>query len=365
MTTRNEVIDFIRGLSILSVILLHCKIHLPVDPSLLSITWVKWLLGSGYYGVMIFFVVSGFLITSTCLQRWGKLQSINISQFYLMRFARIIPCFLALLAVLSLLDLIGLKGFTINNTSLLQALFSALTFQINWLEAKVGYLPASWNILWSLSVEEIFYLFLPLLCFVFRKKNLILVMFVFILLGPLARTKFTDNDIWSDHSYLSCMDGIVIGCLAAMLADKVKSIQLSRYLLLLGCLLFGFIFFFRKEAVEIGVTGLGLNITILEIGIAMIILATLQTHFRWFRLVRWFGRNSYEIYLTHSFVVLFLMNILYRASQPTWIIVFEYLCIVLCSGLLGQSIATYYSEPLNLYIRKRNFSYKIGYLSEG
>ncbi len=362
MTNRNDVIDFIRGFSILSVILLHCKIHLGIDQSLLSATWVKWLLSSGYYGVMVFFVVSGFLITSTCIRKWNKLQLINLGQFYLMRFSRIIPCLVALLTVLSLLHLINVKGFIIQNASLQQALFSALTFQINWLEAKVGYLPANWDLLWSLSVEEVFYLFFPLLCLVLRnKKHLVFAMFIFILLGPLARIKFTDNDMWSDHSYLSCMDGIAIGCLSAMLADKVRSITLSRFLFILGCLLFGFIFFFRRQAFDIGVTSIGLNVTLLEIGIAMIILATQQVNFKWFKIIPWFGRNSYEIYLTHGFVVLCATSILYRSNQPTWLIVTEYVVVVLCSGLLGQLIASYYSEPLNRYLREKIFMPKLSY----
>ena len=48
-----------------------------------------------------------------------------------------------------------------------RALFSALTFHLNWLEAKTGYLPANWDVMWSLSVEEMFYLFFPLVCLVF------------------------------------------------------------------------------------------------------------------------------------------------------------------------------------------------------
>lgn len=357
---RNDVIDLIRGLSILSVILLHCKIHLPVDQFFFSILWVKWLLSSGYYGVMSFFVVSGFLITSTCIRKWENLQSINIGQFYLLRFSRIIPCLVMLCTVLSMLHLIGVKGFIIQNATLQQVLFSALTFQINWLEAKVGYLPANWDILWSLSVEEVFYLFFPLLCLALREqKHLMFVMFALIVLGPLARTQFTDNEIWSDHSYFSCMDGIAIGCLAAMFADKVKSIQLSRSLFVLGILLFGFIFFFRKKAFDVGITSLGLNVTLLGIGIAMIILSTQQINLKWFRLVRWFGRNSYEIYLTHSFVVLLGASLLYDSNQPTWLIAIEYLIIVLSSGFLAQFIATYYSEPLNHYLRKRSFVHQL------
>lgn len=355
MKSRNEVIDLIRGLSILSVILLHCKVHLPIDQTLLSIVWVKWLLGSGYYGVVTFFVVSGFLITSACIKKWEQLPFINIGQFYLMRFSRIVPCLVALLGVLSLLHVIGVSGFVITNTSLKQATFSAATFQINWLQAKVGYLPASWDILWSLSIEEVFYLFFPVACFILRnQKYLAVMMLIFIFLGPLARTEFTENEIWSDHSYLSCMDGIAFGCLAAMLANKVRTTRQSRCLLFLGFVLTGFIFFFRKQSFDIGVTSLGLNVTFLELGVALILLATQQTHLQWFGMIRWFGRNSYEIYLTHSIVLIFAVSFLFHSVQQTWIILLEYIFIIVCSGLLGELISTFYSVPLNRYIRERS-----------
>ena len=73
---------------------------------------------------------------------------------------------LLLLAILSTLHLAQVRNFAIKpaTASLGRALFAALTFQVNVLEADHGYLPGSWDILWSLSVEEMFYLFFPLLC---------------------------------------------------------------------------------------------------------------------------------------------------------------------------------------------------------
>ncbi len=285
------------------------------------------------------------------LSQHDKNQSINVGQFYIMRFARIMPCLLALLVVSSLLHLMKVEGFVIHHTSLAKSLFSAITFHINWLEAKVGYLPANWDVLWSLSIEEMFYLFFPLLCLFLRKeKYLIAVMFIFILMGPFARTILTNNDIWSDHSYLSCMDGIAIGCLAAIFSDKLESKR--RAIFIIGCLLFGFIFLFRKQAFDMSIPAIGLNATFLEMGIACILIGTRQIDFKWVGWIRWFGRNSYEIYLTHSFVVIFAVDLLYRAMQPTWLIAFEYLAIVLCSAVVGQIISAYYSEPLNRYLRE-------------
>jgi peptidoglycan/LPS O-acetylase OafA/YrhL len=222
-------IDFIRGLSILSVIFLHINLVMPLASSslgaLLPPVLSKILLWSGYYGVITFFVVSGFLITTSAISRWGNLNQVKADQFYLIRFARIMPCLFALLIILTFLDGLGVKGFIINpdNTTLPRAIFAALTFHINWLEAQTGYLPAAWDVLWSLSIEEMFYLFFPFICrFTKGSWSFILLMLAFILVGPFARTVFTGNEIWMDHSYLSCMDGIAMGCLAALFASKYR-----------------------------------------------------------------------------------------------------------------------------------------------
>ena len=242
------------------------------------------------------------------------------------------PCFFALLIISILLHLMNMDGFVIQNASLGQTIFAALTFQINRLVANVGYpFPANWDVLWSLSVEEVFYLFFPLLCILLRKqKHLIIVMLMFIVIGPFARTQFTDNEIWSDHSYLSCMDGIAVGCLAAIVAKKARSKLMLISLLISGLILFSVIFFCRKQVFDLGMTALGLNVTILEIGIAFILIASLQmniglTGFARFNFIQWFGRNSYEIYLTHSFIIVFAANILSSIHQPTWLLSIEYL----------------------------------------
>ena len=149
--SRNDGIDFIRGLSIISVILLHVNILIPFERSsvgqLLSQQIYNIAFRSGYYGVIVFFVVSGFLITTSSIARWGNLSNIKPAQFYQIRFARIIPCLIGLLVILSVLHIANIEGFVITTTSLKQAIFSGLTFHINWLEAKTGYLPGSWDVL--------------------------------------------------------------------------------------------------------------------------------------------------------------------------------------------------------------------------
>src|SRR6476469_10963942 len=162
---RSPLIDIMRGLSILAVVLLHVDIRIPFAKGVMG-AWVprdisRVFFRSGYYGVKVFFVVSGFLITTTMLRRWGRLGRTDIATFYRLRAARIVPCLLVLLAVLTALHLWRVPGFTITRASLASALFAALTFHINTLEIAVGYLPGNWDVLWSLSVEEVFYFVYP------------------------------------------------------------------------------------------------------------------------------------------------------------------------------------------------------------
>ena len=162
---------------------------------------VNSLVYNGQYGVQIFFAVSGFLITSTSLRRWGTLSRVSVRDFYLLRFARIAPLLLSLLAVLSILHFAHVKDFVVptQRGGFGRALFAALTFHVNLvLEAWRGYLPANWDILWSLSVEEMFYFFFPLVCFMLaRSKLLIAFLLTFVLLGPFGRTVFAHgNAVW-------------------------------------------------------------------------------------------------------------------------------------------------------------------------
>ena len=160
--TRLNGVDALRSLAILFVLLNHVNIRLliarvPYTQGLPS-QLVASLFSNGQRGVQIFFAVSGFLITSMTLRRWGPLEKVRIRDFYMLRFARIAPLLLLLLAVLSILDQRQVAGFVIRPGAggLHQALFAALTFHINLLEAQRGYLPPNWDVLWSLSVEETF-----------------------------------------------------------------------------------------------------------------------------------------------------------------------------------------------------------------
>ena len=364
---RVQGIDILRGLCILAVVLHHINLRIRLDKTslapLLGRPTMSVLFWSGYYGVRVFFVISGFLIAGWSLKRWGSLDKLNLRQFYAMRFARIVPCLLGVLLLLSILDRAGAPRFVINtqHTSLPRALLAALTFHVNWLEGKTGYLPAAWDVLWSLSVEEVFYLFFPLLCRMLRKQwLLILLLCGFVVAGPFART-LIQTDPWVDYSYLSCMDGIALGCLAAMVAGRFKfSAKINLVFLWVGSLLCVFIEVFRGLQARLGLYRVGLDVAVLEVGAALLVIALQQRsesnaavgHWStgW---LRWFGRNSYEVYLTHMLVIWPMVGIFYRLHQSMNIAPVWFVAITAMTGLLGYAIARLYSEPLNKSLRRK------------
>jgi peptidoglycan/LPS O-acetylase OafA/YrhL len=261
--TRLDGVDVLRSLAIFFVLMNHVNMRLrsvkvPYTHGLPE-QLVSSLVWNGQFGVQIFFAVSGFLITSTALRRWGSLSHVNVRDFYLLRFARIAPLLLMLLGVLSILDLVHSKYFIISSKmgGLGRALFAALTFHVNVLEARRGYLPASWDILWSLSVEEMFYFFFPLVCRLLgRGKLLIGLLLMFVALGPLGRTAFTQgNEVWKEYSYLGGMDAIALGCLTALLVCRT---HLSRPALwTLGCIGTALLIFILGFSIRASNWGLG------------------------------------------------------------------------------------------------------------
>lgn len=365
-TKRNDSIDLMRGLAVIFVILLHIAIRIPLlQANIANHSFLQQfnniIFNSGYYAVIIFFVISGFLITHHSLTRWGSLSAINLQQFYQLRFARIFPMLFALILILSLLDLLSITGFVIHTTTLKQAIFSALTFHINWLEAKTGYLPGAWDVLWSLSIEEVFYLFFPLLFLFFRNKYVIAgICLLLIIAGPCSRILST-NDIWADKAYLSCMDGIVFGFLAAIIINKFTCTKvITKICFILGFALFILTFILRHVTYESGLCNVGLNVTLLELSIALLLIylqKNILSYSFWqkrFSLIfRWYGKNSYEVYLMHMLIVTLFFNLISSdvlTSMPR--IIFSIVIIILLSGLVGDFAARFFSEPMNRVLRK-------------
>ena len=129
-----------------------------------------------------------------------------------------------LLCVLSALDIVGVPDYVITRhvQSLCGALLAAISFHLNVYEAYTGYLPASWTVLWSLSIEEVFYLGFPFACLLARRAvwPMVLPLALLALSVPVTRMQNVSNEILREQAYLYGMGAIATGVLAALLAHR-------------------------------------------------------------------------------------------------------------------------------------------------
>ena len=145
---RVDGVDLLRGVAIFFVLMNHVNMRLLIDgvpyTRGLPDQVVSSLVWNGQYGVQIFFAVSGFLITSTTLKRWGPLFEVSLRGFYLMRFARIVPLLLLLLSVLSVLHFEHVKYFVVSPKTggLGRALLAALFMPAAGFAARAGFVAA-------------------------------------------------------------------------------------------------------------------------------------------------------------------------------------------------------------------------------
>ncbi len=219
---RNLSIDLLRGLSILIVVFMHFTfVTLPPN---IAVSWVpmSWEVfiataRNGYYGVSVFFAISGFLITSKLLlQTKDTPKNINLSIFYLFRFSRIIPGLVVISCVNILFYSLHVDDFYSieQHVDMKEALFSLFTFRFNYFYVyDNGKFLTTWAILWSIAVEEMFYLLYPLMLIFLRKNFFILIaLFAIIFYGPYYRMNGTLD---TTYLYFGCFDQLALGCIVA------------------------------------------------------------------------------------------------------------------------------------------------------
>lgn len=145
-------LDGLRALAVLAVLFYHAN--------------VLWLPG-GFLGVEIFFVVSGYLITALLRAEYRAHQSINLKQFWARRARRLLPALFAMLGAVLVYAVIFLPDEV---ASLRGDVVAAFTYITNWylIAEQKSYFeemgrPSLLRHLWSLAVEEQFYLLWPLI----------------------------------------------------------------------------------------------------------------------------------------------------------------------------------------------------------
>jgi peptidoglycan/LPS O-acetylase OafA/YrhL len=360
---RSSRVDVLRGLAILSVLLLHFSLtyHLADGPwtVLIPAAFIRALVNNGNYGVTLFFVMSGFLISSNNLRRFGALSAVRLSSFYAFRFARIVPPLLLALAIIVPLGLAHVPSFDnvqhaepLPRSFFFVVVLSVLTFWHNVLMEWRGYFNYCLNIYWSLSVEEVFYLTFPLACLLLRRRALIVALCVAaIAFAPLYRFWHRDDELFFMYGYPACFDAIAFGCLTALLsADVSIGERQGRVLRIFAWLGIAATYLAGIDRHEV----FGFSIIALFASVLLFGALRSATAPGWAaRCLAWLGRHSYELYLFHI-VVLGALRDLWPRSEIGASAKLPLLALfLLMSCALAAAIARYFADPLNGWLRRR------------
>jgi len=207
LTSRIPSLDGLRAIAILIVCLSHV--------GAMKNTPFPHFVGLGNLGVRVFFVISGMLITRLLMEERRRTGSISLKRFYIRRTLRIFPALWVYIAVIAGLSFVGI--ISVPRIQILRS----LTYTVNYYQ-----MGRSWYIghIWSLSVEEQFYLLWPLVLVLGGWRAGRRIAIVAIVLAPLLRVAalltlpgaHEGNPEW----FPTACDAIATGCLLALLSKN-------------------------------------------------------------------------------------------------------------------------------------------------
>jgi peptidoglycan/LPS O-acetylase OafA/YrhL len=306
----------------------------------------------GGFGVTVFFFLSGYLITTLLRQEAENTSTISLKNFYMRRVLRIFPpCYVTVLMVAALTRL----GFVYNAESYKSLAAAFLYWSNYWNILGWGNLPGGLGVLWSLAVEEHYYLVFPLLyLFLFRKFTnrkhqaaVLLALCGLALAWRCFRAGFLHSP-WANiyEGTDTRFDSILFGCVLAILAnprlgDHVEWLKKHAYpLAAAGGLLIVFSFAYRNPFFRDT-----FRYSIQAIGLMPIFFLLILPERSW--IVRWLelpvfvrlGQISYSMYLIHHT----LFHHLYHFYRPTLWIPFVVLALTVA---YAQAMRILIEKPL-------------------
>ncbi len=211
-------LDAVRGFACLIVFVAHFFEYVNNRDLSAVEQWgyIHLIQGAGAMGVSLFFVLSGFLITYLLIREKEARKTIHVGFFYMKRILRIWPLFF--LIVLITFFIFPLATGRYDGELTRQHLPWFLTFTINFDRILTNFFGIGNDcagVLWSVAVEEQFYIVWPLIVLIFRKRSFPIVAILIVIGSALFRHVYkTDNDMLLYHT-ASVAGDLALGGLAA------------------------------------------------------------------------------------------------------------------------------------------------------
>lgn len=284
----------IRGFAILLVVAFHLNLPLALG---------------GPVGVTVFFVLSGYLITSLLIRETARTNTIDLRDFYARRVRRLFPALLAAVVLVLVVAIAAGQVGSVASDSVL-----ALTYASNWARAT-GDGMGMWNHAWSLGIEEQFYLLWPIGFIALRRYaaptswRFIAVLLALAVGSGVLRLVLLVNGASGDRVYFGSdtrAEAILAGCALACLVARPDGVAVPRWIgpvsivALAGLAAFDF-------GPELWPGALYSLVAVASCGL---IVAAMQPGRQWLGLssapLVWLGERSYSLYIWHVPVILTL-----------------------------------------------------------
>jgi peptidoglycan/LPS O-acetylase OafA/YrhL len=322
----------------------------------------------GLIGVKLFFVLSGFLITGILLtgrryvEEGWQTRRRTLHQFYWRRFLRIFPLFYLCLLVMWLLGV----------TDVREGLYWHLSYLSNFYFAQLGWLPAGTAHLWSLAVEEQFYLVWPALILLLPRRWLLPALLAVIAVGPLFRYLGTIAAMDGTTLYalpFGSLDSLGLGALIAYLDQGLSDRVAWRSTLKFLALGVALPFFLGLMAFDLDGRLRALEYALLDFFMSLVFAwlilgAKSGYQNRFGKLLAWapivyIGRISYGLYVYHLFMPVILPDLpqWIAAGSAEYLPVISFLCYTGITVLVASLSWHLFEAPVNRL--KRFFPYKV------
>lgn len=292
--THQPALDGLRAVAVLAVIVSHA--------------WPVVLRG-GWVGVDIFFVLSGYLITSILLDEHARNGEISLRRFYARRALRLLP---ALGAAIVLAVALSLPDPALARATGDQAA-ATIAYIANWRDAS-GASPGLLGHTWSLSVEEQFYLAWPLLLLVLLRVGGRRAALVGVLAGCVA-VLIHRAGVPEPLAYFRTDtrgDSLLLGCAVALAAAEGAFARVP-HAMVTACATVGALFlgFIAVAAGSGGAPTAATTYTLIGLAAAAVLVAVAVRPLRWSRALQarplvWVGQRSYGVYLYHPMAMYIL-----------------------------------------------------------